>query len=55
MIDSKKMETLRINTAIKPDRHLKIDITSQLKEGGVEVILIIESKKNIRNSMIFLI
>ena len=38
------METLRINTTINSDGHLKIDIPTPLKEGDVEVILIIESK-----------
>jgi hypothetical protein len=39
------METLRVNTTIKSDGHLKIDIPTPLLEGDVEVILIIESKK----------
>lgn len=39
------METLRINTTIKSDGHLKIDVPTRLLEGDVEVILIIERKK----------
>jgi len=38
------METIKINTTIKSDGHLKLDIPTTLMEGDVEVILILESK-----------
>jgi hypothetical protein len=39
------METIRIDTVIKDDGYLKIDIPTPLKEGEVEVILVIQKKE----------
>jgi hypothetical protein len=39
------METIKISTTIQSDGHLKLDIPTPLKEGDVEVILIIESRE----------
>jgi len=39
------METIKINTTIEADGHLKIDIPTPLDGGEVEVILIIENKQ----------
>lgn len=47
------METLKVNTTINHDGHLKIDVPTTLKEGNVEVILIIESKNSIRTKYDF--
>jgi len=38
------METIRINTKIASNGHLKLDVPTPLREGDVEVTLIIESK-----------
>jgi hypothetical protein len=38
------METIRINTIIKDDGHLKIDIPTPLEGGEFEVILVIQKK-----------
>jgi len=39
------METIKINTTIEADGHLKIDIPTSMKKGEVEVILVIENKQ----------
>ncbi len=38
------MKTIRLNTVIKNDGHLKIDIPTPLEEGEVEVVLVIQRK-----------
>ncbi|MBN2401622.1 MAG: hypothetical protein JXN64_04410 [Spirochaetes bacterium] len=47
------MERLHIRTKINKDGHLKIDMPTSLKEGDVEVLLIIESEKNIKKKYNF--
>ncbi len=47
------MDTIRINTKINADGHLKIDIPTLMIEGDVEVILIIESKKKMTHKYTF--
>ncbi|MBN2041271.1 MAG: hypothetical protein JW864_14615 [Spirochaetes bacterium] len=47
------MKTLRIKTNIQKDGHLKIDIPTSLKEGDVEVLLVIETPDSLKNKYSF--
>lgn len=47
------MKTLRIKTNIQKDGHLKIDVPTSLKEGDVEVLLVIETPTNLKNKYSF--
>jgi hypothetical protein len=47
------METYKINTTIKSDGHLKIDIPTSLHESEVEVILLIQNKRKKANKYDF--